>query len=59
MDFLKEIWSKKNCFEFCNEKELWVANTWLRKEEKTYTRNLDGNKTEIEFLLFGKNNQVF
>ena len=31
----------------------------LKKRKKTYTRNVDGNKTEIEFLLFGKNKSKY
>ena len=44
--------------EFCDEKKLCVANTWLRKREKrrvTYSARENG--TEIDFVLVGKGNR--
>ena len=46
--------------EFCDEKELCVANTWFRKGEKrkvTYSAGRNG--TEIDFVLVGKENRKY
>ena len=41
--------------EFCDEKELCVANTWFRKEEKRKVTYSAGEiRTEIDFVLVGK-----
>ena len=41
--------------EFCDGKELCVANTWFKKEEKRkVTFSAGGNETEIDFVLVGK-----
>ena len=41
--------------EFCDEKELCVANTWFRKGEKRkVTYSAGGNESEIDFVLVGK-----
>ena len=40
--------------EFCDEKELCVANTWFQKGEKRkVTYSAGGNETEIDFVLVG------
>ena len=45
---------------FCNEKELCVANTWFRKEEKRkVTHSAGGNGTKIDFVLVGKENRKY
>ena len=41
--------------DFCDQKELCVANTWYEKRNKrkvTYTSG--GNDTKIDFVLVGK-----
>jgi len=46
--------------EFCDEKELCVANTWFRKKEKRkVTFSAGGNETEIDFVLVGKRNRKY
>lgn len=41
--------------EFCDEKELCVANTWFQKGEKRkVTYSAGGNETEIDFVLVGQ-----
>ena len=46
--------------EFCDEKELCVANTWFRKGEKRkVTYSAVENETEIDFVLVGKGNRKF
>ncbi|XP_068692885.1 uncharacterized protein [Montipora foliosa] len=46
--------------EFCDEKELCVANTWFTKGEKRkVTYSAGENETEIDFVLVGKGNRKF
>ena len=46
--------------EFCDEKVLCVANTWFEKKElRKITYNMGGNKTEIDFVLIGKNRRKY
>ena len=43
--------------EFCDEKELCVANTWFRKGEKRKVAySTGGNDSEIDFVLVEKGN---
>ena len=50
----------KMLLEFCDEKELCVANTWFRKGEKRKVTYSPGeNETEIEFVLVGKGNRKY
>ena len=50
----------KMLFEFCDEKELCVANTWFRKGEKRkVTYSAGGNESEIDFVLVGKRNRKY
>ena len=50
----------KMLLEFCDEKELCVANTWFRKGEKRkVTYSTGGNGTEIDFVLVGKENRKY
>ena len=46
--------------EFCDEKELCVANTWFRKwEKRKVTYSTGGNEWEIDFVLVGKGNRKY
>ena len=46
--------------EFCDEKELCVANTWLRKcGKRKVTYSAGENGTEIDFVLVGKGNRKY
>ena len=50
----------KMLLEFCDEKEMCVANTWFMKDDKRkVTFNSGGNKTEIDFVLLGKGQRRF
>ena len=50
----------KMLLEFCDEKELCVANTWFRKGEKrNVTYSAWGNRTEIDVVLVGKENRKY
>ena len=35
--------------EFCDQKDLCMANTWFKKEKRMMTYSLGGNETEILF----------
>ena len=50
----------KMLLEFCDEKELCVANTWFKKGEKRKaTYSAGGNESEIDFVLVGKANTEY
>ena len=50
----------KMLLEFCDEKELCVANTWFRKGEKRkVTYSAGENGTDIDFVLVGKENRKY
>ena len=50
----------KMLLEFCDEKEVCVANTWFRKGEKRkLTYSAEENETEIDFVLVGKGNRKY
>ena len=50
----------RRLLEFCEKKELCVANAWLeKKEQRKITYSMGGNEIEIDFVLVGKNNKVF
>ena len=50
----------KMLLEFCDEKELCVANTWFRKGEKRkVTYSAGENETEIDFALLGKGTRKY
>ena len=50
----------KMLLEFCDEKELCVANTWFRKGEKRkVTYSAGENESEIDFVLVGKGNRKY
>ena len=49
----------RRLLEFCNEKELCVANTWFEKEQRKITNGMGENETEIDFVLVGKNNREY
>ena len=51
---------RRSLLEFCDEKELRVANTWFeKKEERKITYSMGGNETDIDFVLVGKNNRKY
>ena len=51
---------RRRLFQFCDEKELCVANTWFeKKEQRKITNSMGGNETEIGFVLIGKNNRKY
>ena len=44
--------------EFCDQKDLYVANTWFMKNKKRkMTYSSGGNETEITFVLVKKRKQ--
>ena len=60
MDLAKEMLTGRRLFEFCDEKELWGANTWFeKKEQRKITCSMGGNETEINFVMVGKNNKNY
>ena len=45
---------------FCDQKELCVANTWFKKKDKRkVTYSSDGNDTEIDFVLVEKEKRKY
>ena len=51
---------ERRLLEFCDEKELRVANTWFeKKEQRKIIHSMSGNETEIDFVLVGKNNRKY
>ena len=45
----------KRLLEFCDERELCVANTWFKMTDKRkITYSAGGCKTEIDFVLVGE-----
>ena len=45
----------RRLLEFCDEKELCVANAWFeKKEQRKITYSMGGNETEIDFVLVRK-----
>ena len=50
----------RRLLEFCMEKELCVANTWFKKNEKNKITYSGGeHQTEIDFVLVGKQNRKY
>ena len=46
--------------EFCEERELCVANTWFKKtDERKITFKSGNNESEIDFILVSKENRKF
>ena len=46
--------------EFCDEKELCIANTWYKKPDKRKITFRSGkNESEIDFILVGKTNRKY
>ena len=46
--------------EFCDERELCVANTWFKKtDERKITFKSGNNESEIDFILISKENRKF
>ena len=51
---------KTRILKFCDEKELYVANTGFeKKEQRIITYSIGRNETEIDFVLVGKNNKKY
>ena len=51
---------RKMLLEFCDEKELCVANTWFRKGGKRkVTYSTGANESEIDFILVGNGNRKY
>ena len=47
----------RRLLEFCDEKELCVANTWFKKRDQTKVTFRSGeNETEIDYIIVGKGN---
>ena len=47
-------------WEFCDEKDLCVANKWFRKEDRRKVAlSSGGNETEINFVLVDKGKRTF
>ena len=45
----------RRLLEFCDERELWVVNTWFKKTDKSkITYSAGGCGTEIDFVLVGE-----
>ena len=36
-----------------------MENTWFEKEQRKTTYSIDGNKTDIDFVLVGKSNRKY
>uniref|UniRef100_A0A0L8G5Q4 Endonuclease/exonuclease/phosphatase domain-containing protein n=1 Tax=Octopus bimaculoides TaxID=37653 RepID=A0A0L8G5Q4_OCTBM len=58
------IWERnvegRMLLEFCDEKELCVANSWFSKTEKRkVTFSVGGNESEIDFMLVGRKNRKY
>ena len=50
----------KRLLEFCDKKELCVANTlFKKKEQRKITYSMGGNETEIDFVFVSKNNRKY
>ena len=48
----------RRLLEFCDEKELYVANTWLyRVDKRKISYSASGSETEIDFVLVEKNTE--
>ena len=46
--------------DFCDQKELCVANTWYKKKDKRkVTYSSGGNDTEIDCVLVGKEKKKY
>ena len=50
---------RRRLLKFCHEKELCMANTCFEKKQRKITYNMDGNETEIDFVLINKNNRKY
>ena len=50
----------RRLLEFCDGRELCVANTWFKKtDKKKITYSAGGCGTEIDFVLVGENTKVY
>ena len=51
---------ERRLLEFCDKKELCVANTWFeKKKQRKITYSMGRNENEIDFILVGKNNRKY
>jgi len=55
----RETQKEECCLSFVMKKELCVANTWYRKQEKKVTFKAGGNEIEIDFVLVGRKERKF
>ena len=47
---------ERRLLEFCDVRELCVANTWFeKKEQRKIAYSIGGNEIEIDFVLVDKN----
>ena len=52
---LKKNAEERRLLQFCDERELCVANTWFKKtDERKITYSVGGCGTEIDFVLVGE-----
>ena len=50
----------RRILEFCDKKELCVANTWFKKKkQRKITYSIAGNEIEIDSVLVDKNNRKY
>ena len=50
----------RRLLEFCDKKDLCVANTWFRKpENRKVTYSAGGNETEIDFVSVNKEHRKY
>ena len=50
----------RRLLEFCDEKELCVANTWFeKKKQRKIIFSMGGNEIKIDFVLVGKSNKNY
>ena len=51
---------KERLLEFCDERELCVANTWFCKaDKKKITYSVGGCETEIDFVIVGEKHRKY
>ena len=60
MELGREMGKEGTMLEFCDEKELCVANTWFRNGEKRKLKYSTGeNGMEVDLVLVGKGNRKY
>ena len=55
----KQNLERRMLLEFYDQKDLWVANTWFKKEKRKVTYSSGSNKTKIDFVLVEKESRKF